>query len=200
MVTMFAGGIAAKRARNPARDPRTLLVTTTEGVEPATVLKARFSLKFGAAVAACFAVVFGGAGLTSEGAEAVFFPITIYLAGAAFYLGSGRIGDRSIVFTRERIRQRAGALEQSVRWEDVTIITGNTQGLDLWASAVDVRRISPWFYTGRGVRTNGAMRLQLADVPWSIAVVDSLQTWRDEPWRRTEIGTDEAVARLIRPS
>jgi len=114
-------------------------------------------------------------------------------------MGSGRVGYRTMVLTPERLTQRDAGVEQSVRWADITSVEPNQQGLDLLADAVEVRRLVPALWTGRTRRPRQGVRVQLGDLHPHMDLTRSLLTWIDEPWRRAELGTPEAVDRLIGP-
>lgn len=198
VILLISVGGASRWARRASRDPSGLVRTLS--APPSTVVQSRFGLIPGGFVAACLAIWLGWVGLanTSGTGLVLLLGVASYLAVAAVLLTSGRIGDRTIVLTQEGIRQRDSGLEQSVRWEDITHVAPTGEGLDLYASSVALRRTAPRLWTGRDRRLDGAMRLQLGDVPRSIGILDALMTWIDEPWRRAEIGTEQAVGRLIR--
>jgi hypothetical protein len=122
-----------------------------------------------------------------------------WLALAAYFLGSGRMGYRTMVLTSERLTQRDAGVEQSVRCADITAVKPNSGGMDLLAQEVQVRRLVPALWTGRTSRPAGRVRVQLGDLHPRMEIIGSLLVWIDEPWRRAELGTDEAVNRLLGP-
>jgi len=155
----------------------------------------------GAAVLAYLAlfVLVLGLTVTHDLGLAFFLPLAAWLALAAYFIGSGRVGDRTIVLTPDSLTQRAAGVEQSVRWADITSVEPNKQGLDLLADDVEVRRLVPALWTGRTRRPRQGVRVQLGDLHPQMDFTRSLLTWIDEPWSRAELGTADAVDRLVGP-
>jgi len=198
---VMAAGLWAGWARSSSRDPHTLVVTTKVHGEAATIVRGRISLLPGAVVTGYLALFLLMLGLTvGSGLGLVPFLLLVgWLALAAYFMGSGRVGYRTMVLTPERLTQRDAGVEQSVRWADITSVEPNQQGLDLLADAVEVRRLVPALWTGRTRRPRQGVSVQLGDLHPHMDLTRSLLTWIDEPWRRAELGTPEAVDRLIGP-
>ena len=149
---------------------------------------------------ALFMLVLGLTSSSGFGFGLVPFLIVVgWPALTAYFLGSGRMGYRTMVLTPQRLTQRDTGVEQSVRWADITAVEPNRRGLDLLAPEVQVRRLVPVLWTGRTSRPAAGMRVQLGDLHPGMQVIESLLVWIDEPWRRAELGTDDAVTRLLGP-
>jgi hypothetical protein len=201
IVAVLAAALLSTRTRSSSRDARSLVVTTAVEGRPATVVRARAGLLPGAAVLAYLAlfVLVLGLTVTHDLGLAFFLPLAAWQALAAYFIGSGRVGDRTIVLAPDSLTQRAAGVEQSVRWADITSVEPNKQGLDLLADDVEVRRLVPALWTGRTRRPRQGVRVQLGDLHPQMDLTCGLLTWIDEPWSRGELGTADAVDRLVGP-
>jgi hypothetical protein len=183
------------------RDPRSLVGTTTYQGGPATAVRGRDNFVpatvFCGYFAALFALLALGSWSDSKAGAIVFLVPATYIGIGSWLIGSGRVGDGTVWFTRDGLTQRANGLEQSMRWDDMVHMRLEWDGVELDSSAsIKARRYAPRAWVGRARSVDPTMKLLMGNLP-RVHLVAAIERWATDDFARLEIGTPEAFERLL---
>jgi hypothetical protein len=185
------------------REPRGLVITTMYQGAPATAVRGLENFVPTAVPCGALAASFAWGGLlawSTERGQTVFgLGMATYFGIAAWLLGSGRVGDGTVWFTRDGLSQRAKGLEQSIRWDDLVAMRPERGGVELDSCApIKAHRFASRAWVGRARSVDPTMKLLIGNLP-RVHLVRAIDTWVTDGFARLEIGTPEAVERLLGP-
>jgi hypothetical protein len=197
----FIPGCALWAKRLRGRDPRSLVVTTMYQGVPATAVRGRDNLVPATVFLSVFAAPFMLVGLfalwsTEKGLVVLLGP-GLYFGIAAWLIGSGRVGDGTVWFTHDGLTQRVHGLEQGMRWDDLVAMRLEWDGVELDSSAhIKAHRYAPRAWVGRARSVDPMMKLVMGNLP-RVYLVQAIDRWVTDEFARLEIGTPEALERLL---
>jgi hypothetical protein len=196
----FIPGCAVWAKLLRGRDPRSLVVTTTYQGDPATAVRGLDNFVPAAVFCGAFAVPLMLAGLFAWSAGMGFLLVPGMCCGIATWLfATGRVGDGTLWLTRDGLTQRANGLEQSICWDDMVAMRAEWDGIELDSSAsIKVHRYAPRAWVGRARSVDPTLKLLMGNLP-PLYLPSAIHRWVTDEFARLEIGTPEAVQRLLGP-
>ena len=123
-----------------------------------------------------------------------------YLGAGAWLIGCGRVGDGAVILTQERISQRHSGVEESVPWSEVDNVRLTGLVFEFHArTGLERSQHAPRLWTRAKPRPSDTMSLLLVDQHPDVEVFGAVMRWVEDDFARHEIGTPEAVQKILVP-